>query len=95
VANPQPLTIRAPSRGTAVVLAEKLSDFAETKLTDGQVHGCGVEVSDPSSDVFNRTLSTVSTWLEESGLASVEVEFDGSRYVVDAKTPARLGLDVA
>jgi hypothetical protein len=87
----QPLTITAPSHEAALALAERLS-FTDAALEDGEVQGCRVVVSDPSADVFNRTLSAVSGWLEDSGLASVEVEFDGAHYVVDANTTERLGL---
>jgi hypothetical protein len=88
---PQALTIRAPSREVALTLADRL-EFADVSLEDGEVQGCRVLVLDPSAVVFNRTLSAISHWLEESGLASVEAEFDGSNYVVDAKTAGRLGL---
>lgn len=91
MAESQPLTIRAPSREAASELVERLS-FTEATLEDGEVQGCRVVVPAPSLDVFNRTLSAVSDWLEDSGLASVEVEFDGSHYVVDPSTTERLGL---
>jgi hypothetical protein len=86
------LTIRAPSLGAARQLGERLS-FTEYELVDGEVQGCRVVVPKPSAEVFNRTLQALSEWLEDSGLASVEVEFDGSSYVVNADTPARLGIE--
>ena len=75
----------------ARTLADRL-EFAKVSLEDGEIQGCRVLVFDPSAVVFNRTLSAISVWLQESGLASVEAEFDGSSYVVDAKTAGRLGL---
>lgn len=87
-----PLTIRAPSREAASALAERLS-FTEAALEDGEVQGCRVVVPVPTSDVFNRTLSAVSDWLEDAALASVEVEYDGSSFVMDPNTTDRLGLE--
>ena len=87
----QALNIRAPSFGAAQQLGERLS-FTTYELADGEVQGCRIVIPKPSAEVFHRTLSALSEWLEESGLASVEVEFDGSSYVVSADTPTRLGI---
>ena len=85
------LMIRTPSRTAAQLLAGRL-EFAEVSLEDGEVQECRVVVLDPSAVVFNRTLTAISDWLEECDLASVEVAFGGTSYVVDGDTPARLGI---
>jgi hypothetical protein len=88
------LIIRAPSHEAAASLAERLS-FTLVALRDGQLQGCWVVVAAPSADVVKRTLSSLSNWLQDCGFATVVVEFDGSRYVMDAATTESIAFQTS